>query len=400
MNLVWKLLRQHISIPQLAGFFFANLLGMLIVLLSIQFYNDVKPAFSQEDGFIKNDYLIVSKTIDTVEGLTGASTAFSEEEIADIARQPFAKKLGGFTASQYNVAAMFVMSGAPAISTDMFFESVPDEFVDVDKEEWEFEEGDRMVPIVLPRSYLAIYNFGFAPTKSLPKLSEDLASSITLTIVMRGNGMEERINGKVVGFSNRLNTILAPQAFIEWSNRRFAPAEDTSPTRLILQVGNPADAAIMEYFEDKGYEIADDKLDAGKTTFFLRLISGIVMCIGLLISALSFYILMLSIYLLVQKNTQKLQNLLLIGYSPARVSLPYQLLTIGMNALVFVLSLVVLTFVRGYYIQMIARIFPDMQQGSMMPAILLGITLFAIVSLINIVAVRSKVMAIWRNKLP
>ena len=37
MTLVWKLLRQHISIPQFAGFFFANLFGMLIVLLGFQF---------------------------------------------------------------------------------------------------------------------------------------------------------------------------------------------------------------------------------------------------------------------------------------------------------------------------------------------------------------------------
>ena len=46
MKLVWKLLRRHISLPQFAGFFFANLLGMLIVLLSMQFYRDVKPIFS------------------------------------------------------------------------------------------------------------------------------------------------------------------------------------------------------------------------------------------------------------------------------------------------------------------------------------------------------------------
>ena len=39
--LVWKLLRQHISIGQLAGFFLANLFGMMIVLLSMQFYKDV-----------------------------------------------------------------------------------------------------------------------------------------------------------------------------------------------------------------------------------------------------------------------------------------------------------------------------------------------------------------------
>ena len=43
MRFVWKLLRQHISVPQLAGFFFANLFGMVIVLLGVQFYKDVIP---------------------------------------------------------------------------------------------------------------------------------------------------------------------------------------------------------------------------------------------------------------------------------------------------------------------------------------------------------------------
>lgn len=79
----------------------------------------------------------------------------------------------------------------------------------------------------------------------------------------------------------------------------------------------------------KGYETEDGKLDAGKTTYFLRLIVGIVLGVGLFISILSFYILMLSIFLLLQKNTTKLENLLLIGYSPARVARPYQVLTLG-----------------------------------------------------------------------
>lgn len=43
---------------------------------------------------------------------------------------------------------------------------------------------------------------------------------------------------------------------------------------------------------------------------------------------------MLSIYLLLQKNTSKLENLLLIGYSPAKVALPYQMLTLALNAVV------------------------------------------------------------------
>lgn len=47
-KLVWKLLRQHISIGQLTGFFLANLFGMLIVLLSVQFYRDVLPISHRE----------------------------------------------------------------------------------------------------------------------------------------------------------------------------------------------------------------------------------------------------------------------------------------------------------------------------------------------------------------
>ena len=34
-RLVWKLLRQHISIGQLTGFFLANLFGMLLSLIHI-----------------------------------------------------------------------------------------------------------------------------------------------------------------------------------------------------------------------------------------------------------------------------------------------------------------------------------------------------------------------------
>lgn len=396
MKLVWKLLRQHISIGQLAGFFFANLLGMLIVLLSLQFYQDVKPAFSQEDSFIKNDYLIVSKSISLMSGLGGSST-FSDAEIQDIEEQSFTNGVGKFTATQYHVAAAFGLSGV-GFSSDLFFESVPRSFVDVQSEGWTFDEQSGVVPIVLPRSYLALYNFGYAPSQSLPRITEDAAGMVEMVILMRGNGLKQQVRGRVVGFSNRLNTILAPEEFINWSNKKFAPNEDASPTRLIVRVNNPADEKIMQYFGDQGYEIAEDKLDAGKTMFFLRIVSIIVMAIGLLISVLSFYILMLSVYLLVQKNTQKLQNLLLIGYSPARVSLPYQLLTIGMNAVVLVLAIVLLSLVRGYYLDMLWSVFPEMEGGGILPAIILGLALFFVVSLINVIAVRNKVMAIWRNK--
>ena len=195
-----------------------------------------------------------------------------------------------------------------------------------------------------------------------------------------------------------MNTILVPQSFINWANKTFAPEREAYPSRLIIEVKNPTDTAIAQYFQKKNYETEGDKLDAGKTTYFLRLITGIVMGIGLFISVLSFYILMLSIFLLLQKNTIKLENLLLIGYSPNRVSLPYNILTVGLNLLVLLLSIGGVTWIRIYYTETIHALFPQLETGSSLPCIITGCILFLIVSLLNMTMIRKKTINIWKGK--
>lgn len=398
MNLVWKLLRRHISIPQFVGFFFANLCGMLIVLLGFQFYNDVLPVFTAEDSFMKADYLIVSKRIGTAHTLSGRSHHFTNSEIDDLAGQSFVSKVGRFTSTNYKVDASMGVNGINILNSEIFFESVPDEFIDVSLNDWKYTPGDKNVPIILPRSYINMYNFGFAQSHSLPKISEGLLGMIELTIYIQGNGQQEQFHGRVVGFSNRLNTILVPQTFMDWSNERFTPGQQSEPSRLLVEVGNPADENVTKYLDKKGYEVETDKLAAEKTTYFLRMVVSLVMAIGLVISVLSFYILMLSIYLLVQKNASKLENLLLIGYSPGNVAMPYQILTIALNVAVLVMAWVILSVVRGYYMGMIESLFPQIEDGSMLPAISAGIILFLLVSVLNIIVVRRKVMRIWHRK--
>ena len=220
-TLVWKLLRQHISIGQLAGFFLANLFGMMIVLLSVQFYKDVIPVFTEGDSFMKKDFIIATKKISTLGSFAGKSNTFSPEDIADLKKQSFTKTIGAFTPSQFKVSAGLGMQKAGIhLSTDMFFESVPDEFVDIKLDKWHFDEETHTIPIIIPRNYLNLYNFGFAQSRSLPKLSEGLMGLIQMDIMMRGNGRVEQYKGNIVGFSNRLNTILVPQSFMNWANPR------------------------------------------------------------------------------------------------------------------------------------------------------------------------------------
>lgn len=398
MSLVWKLLRQHVSIPQFAGFFMANLFGMLIVLLGFQFYRDVLPIFTAQDSFMKSDYLIVSKKIGTASSLSGRAHTFSKAEIDDFAGQNFIRKIGTFTSTEYKVDANMGVGGQSVLSSELFFESVPDEFVDVPLKEWKYEEGSKDVPIILPRTYINMYNFGFAQTHSLPKISEGLVGMIDFRIFIHGNGLRDEYKGRVIGFSNRLNTILVPQAFMEWSNAHYAQEGGTEPTRLIVEVTNPADENITKYIDAKGYEVESDKLQAEKTTYFLKLVVSLVMAVGLLISILSFYILMLSIYLLVQKNSAKLENLLLIGYSPSKVAMPYQLLTSLLNVAVLLIAWAILYCLRGSYMEIIETLFPQIEEGSMLPAIAVGMLLFVIVTIVNIIVIRCKVMRIWNRK--
>lgn len=398
MNLVWKLLRQHISIPQFVGFFFANLVGMTIIMLGIQFYTDTQAIYETEDSFMKADYLIINKKISSMTTITGKSSAFTRPEVQDLESQEFVERLGMFTSSAYDVKASFRLDEKTSFSTEMFFESVPDEFVDVKSDDWHYEQGSHEVPIILPRNYLDLYNFGYAQSRNMPKLSEGILSAISLKIELSGAGMRDEYEGRIVGFSSRLNTILVPQNFMDWANEYYAGAKTKSPTRLIVEVNNPTDERITTYLQDNLYETDQDKLDASKQTFLLRIIVAIVMAVGLVISILAFYILMLSVYLLVEKNSTKLENLLLIGYSPSRVSMPYQLLTIGLNLLVLVIAFVVMMIVRNVYLEMFESFFPDFETPSVLPAVLTGGALFIIVSIFNLIAIKSKVMSIWKRK--
>ena len=396
MKLVWKLLRQHISIPQFVGFFFANLIGMVIIMLGVQFYHDTQAVYNSQDSFMKADYLIVNKAVKDV--FSGQNTGFSDEDMEEVRTQPFVEKFGCFTASAFRVRAGFEMAGVD-FSTDMFFESVPDEFVDIKSDEWQFDSLENVIPIILPKNYLDLYNFGFAQTKDLPKISEDLLGGIKLTVRIRGNGLDENYDGQIVGFSQRLNTILVPQSFLDWANPRYAEEGMASePNRLIMQVNNPTDDNITSFLNAHGYETDADKLDASKATYMLRIVVAIVMSVGVVITALAFYILMLSVYLLVEKNSQKLENLLIIGYSPNQVSRPYQLLTIGLNVVVLFLAVITLIIVRTVYMEMFESFFPGLEYPSILPTIIVGLVLLVVVSVLNVIAVRAKVQRIWQRK--
>ncbi len=395
-SIIWKLLRQHISKGQLIGFAIANLIGLTIVLLAVQFYRDVRPVFDDQESFIRKDYLIITRTVTGAGAMMGDTGEFSDGDISNIESQPWCRQVGRFINSDFAVDARLGVGSGHAMHSQFFFESIPDEFIDIDPGQWGFSQAKPVVPVIISRDYLSLYNFGFAATQGMPRISEGQAEMIPLEFTLSGNGLRVDIPGRIVGFSNRLNTVIVPQEFMQWANDRFGTGDKQQPQRLIVEVNSPGDVKIEQYMQDHHYEVAGDKMSSSKANYFLTVISGIVIMVGIIISLLSFFVLMLSIYLLLQKNTQKIQDLLLLGYSPAQVSKHYIMLVVALNAAVLVLAIVLMLIGRLAYIDMI-RAF-GVNTSPVWVAILVGFIIMGAITAGNVQAIRRKVDSLWLHE--
>lgn len=392
-NIVWRLLRKNISAAQIAGYAIANLVGLSIVLTAIQFYRDVNSLWSKEDSFISKDYMIISKKVsglNTINSVMGSSNSktnnlnFSSNEIENLQQQPWVRRVGNFTAAQFDVYASMEMGGR-RMATHLFFESIPDEYFDIQPDGWVFDPATPEIPIIMSKDYLTLYNFGFASSRGMPQLSESLIGKVVLDVRLSGNGLRDTYKARIVGFSSRLNTIAVPQSFMDWANARYAPNENIQPSRLIIEIGKPGDPAIKEYLKENGYESAGEKADDGKASYFFTIVTGIVIAVGGIISLLAFFILLLSIYLLLQKNREKLHELMLLGYSPRQVAKQYYILVGVVNMSVLILAIIIMYLTSGYWIQPLATL--EVETSSHLYAITIGAIIMAAITLGNFIAI-------------
>ena len=189
------------------------------------------------------------------------------------------------------------------------------------------------------------------------------------------------------------NTIIVPDEFMRWANARYGTGEVQQPLRLVVEVNRPGDPKIQAYMDAHKYMIAGDKMASSKTYYFLTLIIIIVIVIGVLISLLSFFVLMLSIYLLLQKNTKKLQDLIMLGYSPRQVSAPYVKMVVLINVAVLIASIVLMLVARGCYMPMLREM--GTNGGTIIPALIVAMAIMAAITAGNVWAIRRKVNSLW-----
>lgn len=369
MRLLFKLLRQNISITQILGFVIVNLLGGVIVLFGVQAYKDFDELSRKEDQLLSKSYIVITKSVSIINTAFGSARTFSQKDIDEIKSLSSVASVGEFRTSNFRVRAEFSFGQGRGFRTDLFLDAVPDEFV---KNEYSATDGGRMkweasvdgdtIPIILPRNYLNLYNFGFAASTGNPVVSEKLLGKFPIELVIGGR----RYKAFVCGLTNKINTILVPWNFVAEANEKFASGEKKRPTRLILTTdATEFDDSIIDFLDEKGYIIEGDSSHVRLQNFIYSLLY-VVIGVGFMFSLLAFFMLVISILLLIEKNKEKIINLFSMGYSVQQIAKTYQCLSIIVDAVVWLAAAIIASIFYPSFSMLMSTVSPGFVPASLL----------------------------------
>lgn len=306
-KVLWKNKSRWQTIGASIGIF----IGLFLLLFALQVYLDVQVLTK---GARDDNFLVINKIF---EKNYGKPLEFSQEEFNEISRQPFFNQVDAFESNEYKVS---LSSQAMGFRTLLFFQSLPHSFLGVDTTLFQWKKGDK-IPIVLSSDYLALYNFGFAPSQGLPKFSASSIGLVDFKITVSGKGQFEQFDGYVCGFTPNVNSILVPEFFMAYANEKFGEASEAKlPTQIIASTDNPYSVALEQFLDDHNYEISRGGLIGGELKTTLYLLVFLIVTIGIIIVGLSMLVFILNFQVLVAQASHDIQLLIQLGYRDQQIA--------------------------------------------------------------------------------
>ena len=318
-----------------------TMIGFILLLSGIHFYDNINKVLVSNKDLLDPEYIILNKKVNIGRTLGFGNGGFSEKEIGEIEEQPFTQRVAPFISNEFPISAFTRSAQFPNFYTELFFEAVPDEFIDVKSDQWSWTEGQDFIPVILPQDYLNLYNFGFAQSQGLPQIPKEMISMVSFSVKLKGRTETATYPGKIIGFSNRINSILVPYDFLTWANNTFGYLEKTDPSRVILVANDPTDPAIISFIEDKGYDTIRERLKSSRINIILKFILSFLVLIAAIIIGLAFLIFLLSLQLIISRSADKIRRLSMLGFHPREISMPYIIVLLGLLATVTGASLLI-----------------------------------------------------------
>ena len=398
-RLLAKLLLAKLSAFQFAGFVAANIIGATIILLGVRAYADFSTTMEDPQGAIANNYIVIAPPVSTVTtamqatGFNDGPKSFTEEEIEEISSLEGVEDAAIFRSANFKVNASFALGGS-RWDTVMFVESVPDRFLDLDMDSWTASlDSETTVPVVLPKAYLNVLNYAVSASRGdIPQIGEGLVKTVPITLRFRGQGMEGFYSARVVGFTDRINTILVPEDFLIAAVKKYGNPKSPAPvSRMILKPSGKDDNGLLEYLAEGGYVFDGSGQDSFKVVTLAKGIALFAIVQGLLISLLAFFLLVVSIHLLIEKNREKNASLIMLGYTRREVSKPYIMASMVLDAVSLIVATILANFLYRFFERILVNYNPEFAGTGTGIVFAVAAGMFVFFSAVHYLLVRSQV---------
>ncbi len=389
-----KALKRNIPWFTLIGVSFTLAIGFFLAVSCIVLYTDFfsENTESSDSSLSNESFLILNKKVSMLNMFGANKPVFSNNELEKLKSQSFIDEVAEFEAAKFRIKAYAPVEDDRSFYTDLFLESVPSKFLDVGPD-FEWKEGMPQLPVIVPRTYLNLYNFGFAPSQNLPQINEATASAFSIKMEMGGPGGKFTFKAKIHDFTDRVNSLLVPHEFITWANKNIAQVEKGETSRVIIKCANTSDPELAKFIKNNDYSTNSELLEASKAASVFKVILSFEFLQGALILVLSLVLIMLSTMLLVEKNKILIYKLRLQSISSDSITKFYTSYFIICSAIALLLALFFIFIFRGKYITLISG-FGLMPAHSWLNILVIGLVLFSLSSILAYWRIRSRVSEI------
>lgn len=287
--------------------------GVLLLLISLQMFVNIQQLL-KEDAPRKSggsDFISISKTI-TNENM-GKDNTFTSSEINNLKKQPQIQDVSPLITNQFRVRA--TAGNIIPFSTDLFLESVDNDFIDTLPPSFSWQPGQITVPVIFSSDFLEMYNV-FAPAQGLPQLSAKTISSVNIILECSGPLGTQNFTGNIVALSDRINSLLVPKTFMNWSNQHFTGDTAIHASRVYVKTKDANNPQLISYFDQQDYHLNKDKIKFGRIKSILQNIVSALGVFGVLVIVMALMLFSFYLQLIIAKSKDNLRLLLTLGYSP------------------------------------------------------------------------------------
>ncbi len=342
------LLRNTQSPLQLIAGVFGPFVGIFIVGLAVQLYSEYTHLISNQGNVTGYQFIIINKKVSALNTFKKGVSQFTTEELDRIRELGVVEDIGVFKSNQFSVEGILQIPGQNGgFGSEMFFESVEDQFIDQTPEDWNWKAGDETVPLILPTDFLNLYNFNFAPSRGLPVLSQKTTKLARFSISISGEKGQETFVGRIAGYSSRINSILVPLSFMEFANEKFTANTPQKSGKIIVSIKDDKIATLYKLIKELDWETNEDKLRSGKFAAILELLISLMVFVGLVIVGVSFSATILYVILAINKSRYEIDTLMLIGVPRNFIVRWYMFNLGGINVLIGLSTWVSLSYLKS-----------------------------------------------------